>query len=158
MNRNIPNDFFPVILDRCNLGLGMITRDILDSQITASSSHSIWTLPSAGRLWNQRYVEQAQSKASIGNKRAILGEKQNWIVLKYRNNRALLQIIETNYAENQTKESCAGNRLASETRNNKRETHYLLHTQRYKPVLWYMLTKWPVVPIPAVTVISSLKA
>lgn len=77
MNRNLANDLLTVLLDRCNLGLGMITRDILDSQITASSSHSIWTLPSAGRLWNQRYVEQAQSKASMGNKWAILREKLN---------------------------------------------------------------------------------
>lgn len=41
----------------CNLGLGMITGDIRDSQITASSSHSEWTRPSAGRLWNLRRTQ-----------------------------------------------------------------------------------------------------
>lgn len=38
----------------CSLGLGMITGDIRDSQITASSSFSEWTQPFAGRLWNTR--------------------------------------------------------------------------------------------------------
>ena len=41
----------------CSLGLGMITGDIRNSQITASSSYSEWTQPFAGRLWNTRWAE-----------------------------------------------------------------------------------------------------
>lgn len=43
----------------CSLGLGMMTGDIQDSQITASSSYSMWTQPSAGRLWNNRRVQDS---------------------------------------------------------------------------------------------------
>ena len=35
----------------------MATGDIRDSQITASSSYSVWTQPFAGRLWNKRSAE-----------------------------------------------------------------------------------------------------
>ncbi|KAJ7358755.1 hypothetical protein OS493_021531 [Desmophyllum pertusum] len=42
----------------CSLGLGMITGDIRDSQITASSSDSVWTQSFAGRLWNKRRVQE----------------------------------------------------------------------------------------------------
>lgn len=41
----------------CNLALGMATGDIRDSQITASSSNSVWTQPFAGRLWNERRIQ-----------------------------------------------------------------------------------------------------
>ena len=39
----------------CHIGLGMMTGDIRDYQITASSTYSTWTQPFAGRLWNDRY-------------------------------------------------------------------------------------------------------
>ena len=48
----------------CSFGLGMITGDIRDSQITASSANSMWTLPSAGRLWNRRSVRPRQLSES----------------------------------------------------------------------------------------------
>lgn len=46
--------FIRYVRSDCSLGLGMITGDIRDSQITASSSYSEWTQPFAGRLWNTR--------------------------------------------------------------------------------------------------------
>ncbi|XP_078352964.1 lactadherin-like [Oculina patagonica] len=45
----------------CSLALGMATGDIRDSQITASSSNSKWTQPSAGRLWNRRRIQNPET-------------------------------------------------------------------------------------------------
>ena len=59
LKQNRYNLFWNVLDDKlfssftdCSLGLGMITGDIRDSQITASSSYSEWTQPFAGRLWH----------------------------------------------------------------------------------------------------------
>lgn len=71
---------YSISADRCNLGLGMITRDILDSQITASSSHSIWTLPSAGRLWNQRRAQDS----TFGGWCALDHDKAPYIQVDFR--------------------------------------------------------------------------
>ena len=64
LKQNRYNLFWNVLDDKlfssftdCSLGLGMITGDIRDSQITASSSYSEWTQPFAGRLWNTRWAE-----------------------------------------------------------------------------------------------------
>ena len=59
LKQNRYNLFWNVLDDKlfssftdCSLGLGMITGDIRNSQITASSSYSEWTQPFAGRLWH----------------------------------------------------------------------------------------------------------
>ncbi|CAH3028552.1 unnamed protein product, partial [Porites evermanni] len=49
---------FALFLD-CNIGLGMISGGIRDPQITASSSYSMWTQPSAGRLWNNMRLHES---------------------------------------------------------------------------------------------------